>query len=163
MAATRTAEVTLPGATSSVPEARRFVRSTLRSWELDGAVEPAALIVSELATNAVLHARSALTVRLRVDAGGSLHLEVLDGSARLPDQRRHSSEATTGRGLSIVAELASSWGVEQLTDGKSVWAVVEASAAGEGDTDAGAATGAVGRRETPAVDGPSLWSSRAAA
>ncbi len=114
-------ELTLEGMTASVPVARRFARSTLQTWELDHLIDAAALIVSELATNAVLHARSPFTVRLAVDRGGLLRLEVVDGSVRQPLARTHGAAATTGRGLSIVAELAADWGVEVGAGGKIVW------------------------------------------
>ena len=116
----RTVELTLPGVTASVPSARRFVRSTLRSWELDEFEEAAALVVSELATNAVLHARSAFTVRLSVDSRG-LRVEVVDGSQRQPALRGYSAGSATGRGLAIVQDLATDWGVVTHPDGKSVW------------------------------------------
>jgi anti-sigma regulatory factor (Ser/Thr protein kinase) len=116
-----TMELTLPGVTASVPAARRFVRRTLASWELDTLVEAACLVVSELTTNAVLHARSEFTVRLLLDGAGDLRLEVLDGSQRAPRPRSYSNGSTTGRGLSIVEDLVSTWGVEGRPDGKVVW------------------------------------------
>lgn len=134
----RTGELTLPAATSSVPEARRFVRTTLRSWELEDQADAAALVVSELATNAVLHARTTFTVRLLLDADGRLRLEVTDGSKRRPDRRSHSADAATGRGLAIVTELALAWGVEEKEQGKTVWAELTGPA---GDT---AALGSAG-------------------
>jgi anti-sigma regulatory factor (Ser/Thr protein kinase) len=115
-------ELTLPGVTASVPAARRFVRKTLVGWGFDRQVDAAALVISELATNAVLHARSAFTVRLRLDATGALRLEVLDASQRAPRPRSYSNGSTTGRGLAIVEDLVSTWGVEGLPSGKVVWA-----------------------------------------
>ena len=122
--------VSLSGAAASVPEARRFVRSTLQAWELEDAADAAVLVVSELATNVVLHARSAFSVRLEALADGSVRLEVADASPRHPDARARSLGAATGRGLVIVAELASSWGVRPDGDGKAVWAVLEVAEAG---------------------------------
>jgi anti-sigma regulatory factor (Ser/Thr protein kinase) len=132
-------ELTLPGVPASVPAARRFVRDTLATWGLDLLVDAAALVVSELATNAVLHARSELTVRLLKDEGGSLRLEVLDRSPRQVAPRHHSAGSATGRGLSIVRDLASDWGVDERAGGKTVWVQLAAVAfseqpfAGDGD------------------------------
>jgi anti-sigma regulatory factor (Ser/Thr protein kinase) len=114
-------EVTLPGSPASVPAARRFVRTTLRSWQLELLVDTASLIVSELAANAVLHARSPFTVRVARTADGQVRIEVVDRSARQPERRSHGVASTTGRGLSIIEELATDWGVEVLPDGKAVW------------------------------------------
>lgn len=121
MSALLSVELTLPGVTASVPSARRFVRSTLASWDLQELVDAATLVVSELATNAVLHARSDFTVVIAVEPGGALRLEVADGSQAQPAPRRYSNGATTGRGLSIVDDLAVDWGVDTTPRGKRVW------------------------------------------
>lgn len=113
-------EVTLPGRASSVPPARRFVERTLEEWGLAGATWTAALLVTELAANAALHAGTDFTVAVE-RTGDAVRLEVHDGSPVVPRQRRHSSEATTGRGLLLVADLADEWGVEQSGAGKVVW------------------------------------------
>jgi anti-sigma regulatory factor (Ser/Thr protein kinase) len=85
-------------------------------------VDRAVLLASELVTNAVIHARTEL--RLRVELRGELlHLAVHDGSPRLlrlvpiPDP-----EAEGGRGLWLVEQLARAWGVNRHPDGgKVVW------------------------------------------
>jgi anti-sigma regulatory factor (Ser/Thr protein kinase) len=114
----------LPGETSSVPAARRFVERTLEGWSLDPLAWAAALLISELTANACLHARTQLAVTLTRTAEGDVRLEVRDGSAVVPRMRRYAEEATTGRGLRLVGELASQWGVEQVAGGKVVWAVL---------------------------------------
>lgn len=126
----RSGELVLPAVSSSVPDARRFVRTTLRSWEREDLADAAALVVSELATNAVLHARTPFTVRLLLDGAGRLRLEVTDASQRRPDRRGHSPQASTGRGLAIVAELAAAWGVDVAEGGKTVWAELGDAAGG---------------------------------
>lgn len=151
-----TVELTLAGVTASIPEARRFARATLQSWELHLVVDAAALIVSELATNAVLHARSSFTVRLALDGQGKLLVEVVDGSVRPPQAKPHGAGATTGRGLSIVEELADEWGVEPRPDGKAVWVRLDAVAVGErgGERRAGTDRRADGGgRRLPGPDG----------
>lgn len=121
------AEVTLPGSTSSVPAARRFVESIVTAWGHPDLGWSAALVVSELAANAALHARTPFTISVDTGEGGTLRLEVTDGSRRLPQQRVYGADATTGRGLRLVADIASSWGVVERDGGKTVWAVLDQS------------------------------------
>lgn len=81
-------------------------------------VESAILLVDELVANAVLHARSPVEVRARLDAA-RLHVEVADGSPQPPRLREPD---VGGRGLRIVDALASAWGVTPAEgDGKAVW------------------------------------------
>ncbi|GAC1441419.1 MAG: hypothetical protein NVSMB55_09120 [Mycobacteriales bacterium] len=119
------AEVTLPAAVSSVPTARHFIESILSGWGLTELAWPATMIVSELASNAALHARGQqFSVRITTSGTDGVRLEVTDSSMRLPQQRSYSSEATTGRGLRLVAALAASWGVTPGERGKTIWAVL---------------------------------------
>ena len=132
-----TAEVTLPGMTASVPTARRFVESVLTGWGLPDLGWTAAMLTSELATNCALHAGTAFRVRVLRTGEATVRLEVTDSSLRLPQQRQHSSTSTTGRGLRIIGELSSAWGVQSTADGKTVWAeLVEATAEDTGPADA---------------------------
>src|SRR4051812_20415725 len=79
------------------------------------------MVASELATNALLHARTQFTLTLTLD-GDRLRLTMADGSATRPRMRRfNSAEATTGRGLRMVAQLSHAWGVEKDGHGKAVW------------------------------------------
>ena len=129
------AEVTLPAAVSSVPTARHFVESILSGWGLNGLGWTATLIVSELAANAALHARGdQFSIRVSVETDG-IRVEVEDGSMRQPQQRAYSANATTGRGLRLVSELAHDWGVTPKTGGKTVWAVVRAEEAADDDAE----------------------------
>ena len=120
----------LEGAPASVSRARRFVRQALEAWHLDGAVDAATLLTSELATNAVLHARSDFAV-LVVQQGDHVRVEVLDGSPVPPQRRHHSSTAATGRGVGLVESLSSAWGLsppERLHGyAKGVWFTVPVS------------------------------------
>jgi Histidine kinase-like ATPase domain len=106
---------------ASVREARRFTVDTLRGWGREDLTTDAALLVTELVTNAVLHARTVIQVCLR-KLENSVRLEVHDGSPARPSLRYHGPEATTGRGMAMVALLAESWGVDVAGEGKSVWA-----------------------------------------
>ncbi len=105
----------------SAGAARRFVRGILDEvgrpdWRDDGL-----LAVSELVTNALLHAHTA--VRLSVTASAAtLRVAVRDLSPALPTRRSYDDQATTGRGMALVEALASSVGVEEHGDlGKTVW------------------------------------------
>jgi anti-sigma regulatory factor (Ser/Thr protein kinase) len=114
------ADVVLPPDPSSARRARRHVVEVLERAGLPGHADVAALLVSELVTNALLHARSAVT--LRVDTGPTtVRVEVADASPRQLNRRRYSPESSTGRGLLLLEELASRWGVDPRTGGKAVW------------------------------------------
>ena len=119
------AHTRLRPAPTSAREARRFARSTLLEWGLTAAADVVELLVSELVTNSVLHARSEVEVRLRATES-TLRVDVVDGSPRQPVLRTRDDKAMTGRGLALVAELSTEWGVDETPDGKSVWFVVAA-------------------------------------
>jgi anti-sigma regulatory factor (Ser/Thr protein kinase) len=117
------AVLSLPAHPRSAREARAFVRETLHRWRLDAISDEAELLASELVTNVVLHVGTPLRVTL-LRAGGRrryLRVEVQDGSRRGPRRRNYSDEAQTGRGLMLVAQVASRHGVEVEPDGKRVW------------------------------------------
>lgn len=97
--------------------------STLASWGIGEPVWTAAQVVSELATNATLHARSAFTITVTVDER-CLRLEVQDASPVALHTRQYGSTATTGRGLHIVSTLSHEWGVTAEGEGKTVWALL---------------------------------------
>ena len=105
----------------SVATSRRFVTDILTSWELGHVVEDAALIVSELATNAVMHARSAFTVLLSYEAG-TLCISVRDDCAAVPSIRNPAATVISGRGLRLVSSIAQRWGTDRDGRGKLVWA-----------------------------------------
>jgi len=105
--------------------ARKFIGTTLSAWGCDEIVDLVTLLVSELVTNAVLHARSDL--ELHIASGHHLvRIEVSDGSTLTPVIRAHDDDAMTGRGLALVDQLASSWGVTPHDGGKTVWFEVAA-------------------------------------
>jgi serine phosphatase RsbU (regulator of sigma subunit)/anti-sigma regulatory factor (Ser/Thr protein kinase) len=110
--------------------ARRFVRQTLQSWDItersheaDRLVDDAVLLTSELVTNAVVHAGTALDVTCRM-ASGELEIAVRDRhpARTLPDiPQAASMTAERGRGLLLPSALASSWGVTYARTAKAVW------------------------------------------
>jgi anti-sigma regulatory factor (Ser/Thr protein kinase) len=115
------ARAEFPAEPASAGHARRFVDATLRQWSCDALVDVATLLVSELVSNAVLHARTTIGVTVRRD-NQRVRIEVWDGDNRAPAQKHYSSMATTGRGLLLVERMSSDWGVV-LDDGggKNVW------------------------------------------
>lgn len=103
---------------SSVSSARRYAVAAL---QLEGAVaESVQLAVSELATNAVLHARSPFTVRVSRD-DTTARVEVFDQSSAPAARQDFGSDAVTGRGLTIVERVTSDWGFTREEGGKWVW------------------------------------------
>jgi hypothetical protein len=87
-------------------------------------VDDVLLLVSELATNSVRHARSAFELGLELDLR-SLRIEITDQGGDLPRKRSPLKDEPYGRGLHIVDSLAESWGVGVAADGgKTIWVVV---------------------------------------
>jgi anti-sigma regulatory factor (Ser/Thr protein kinase) len=109
-----------PGEAASVPLARRFVRRTLEQWDRSEYEEAGTLLVSELVTNAVLHARTDLSVEL-VDGEDGVLLAVADESPGMPVLRRHSREAGTGRGLWLLDQYAASHGSTSRVRARASW------------------------------------------
>jgi anti-sigma regulatory factor (Ser/Thr protein kinase) len=112
--------VALPGAPESAGRARRFVTSALAAAGRDDACEVAVLLVSELVSNAVLHAGTDLEVVVRL-LPDRLTVEVHDGGGGLAVRRNYSATSGTGRGLVLVEELARDWGTVVTDGGKFVW------------------------------------------
>lgn len=120
-------ELPLPPRPTAAGAARRWVSHLLADWP-PAALETARLLLSEVVTNAVLHARTPIEVRM-VSAGagdraGRVRLEVADGLAEGPLPKHFEPDADTGRGLTLVASLADGWGVRRSPEGKVVWFIV---------------------------------------
>lgn len=105
--------------TSSIRKARSFVAATLAAWHLEALSDRAVLLTSELATNAVVHARTRF--RLSVYLDDEVTIEVGDESGELPRVEAAPVDGDRGRGLLLVAELASKWGSRVEGRGKTVW------------------------------------------
>jgi anti-sigma regulatory factor (Ser/Thr protein kinase) len=114
---------TLPREPGSASAGRKLVRISLSVWGLDDLADDAALIVSELVSNAVQHARRS-SIRLTVErpTDSSVRIGVVDFSQVLPSQRVADPDGEHGRGLLLVEALAEDWGTEPLPWGKRVWA-----------------------------------------
>ncbi|MFD3517074.1 ATP-binding protein [Streptomyces sp. NPDC058657] len=132
----------LNGASGIVPLARDFTRQALYDWgwlpastgARRAAAEDVLLVVSELVTNACLHAEGPDGLRIACD-GKVLRLEVTDRSVGEPTPRDpHQAGRPGGHGMFIVQRLCLDWGVAKVTDddgkstGKTVWAELAAPA-----------------------------------
>lgn len=106
---------------TSASLARQFVGSHLVGHGLVGLVDDVRMVVSELATNAIVHARTPFSVTLQGDHLSVL-LQVRDGSAVAVAPVPGSLIGISGRGLDIVDLLGDRWGTTPHVDGgKSVW------------------------------------------
>ncbi|WP_432097636.1 ATP-binding protein [Streptomyces sp. bgisy100] len=114
---------TLPREPGSAAIARRLVHVALAAWRLEELDEAAALIVSELVTNSVRHARSN-SIRITVTRPEMMRVRigVVDKSQQFPVPRESSAEDEGGRGLTLVETLSEGWGTDPLPWGKRVWA-----------------------------------------
>lgn len=117
-------ELELTSALSSPRLARHWAAEVLREWDLTPWLDDVQLLVTELVTNAVLHARTPVTVRLSWREA-QFRVAVVDASPAMPRVGLDTpSDHTTGRGLLLIDGLADEWGMELVTGGKSVWCVL---------------------------------------
>ena len=105
---------------AQVAKARTLAARQLAQWDLEPLLFTTELIVSELVTNAIRHARG--PIRLRLVRADSLICEVTDGSLSAPHLRRARSNDEGGRGLFLVAQVSSRWGTRYGRDCKTIWA-----------------------------------------
>ena len=110
-----------PQVPESVPRARRFVAEMIAGIS-DAVTERTAVMVSELATNAIRHAATPFAVRVEVTPT-EVCLEVTDSGPGEPGLRAPAPRAPSGRGLRIVDALSDDWGVrpDPSGRGKTVW------------------------------------------
>lgn len=109
-----------PPVLQTAREARRFVSNMLRDWRCDELVDSVSLLVSELVTNSVIHAHSEVEVVLHLHTE-VLRVEVIDAADEGVHRRAASSDDQSGRGMALIEAVASSWGIDSLLAGKSVW------------------------------------------
>jgi anti-sigma regulatory factor (Ser/Thr protein kinase) len=111
---------TLPPDPASVARARRLIWRFLADCEAGVDGDAAGLLTSELVTNAIRHAGTSVELLARVN--DALRVEVTDGRPELPLAPRDAEGfSVSGRGLHLVDELASRWGVHRDGDTKTVW------------------------------------------
>lgn len=120
----RFVQLELAPAMSSPRLARAWTAEVLREWDLTHGLDDVLLLVTELVTNAVLHARTPVTVELSWQ-GAQFRVAVVDASPVMPRVGLDSrSDDASGRGLLLVDRLADKWGLEPVDGGKSVWCVL---------------------------------------
>lgn len=128
---------TLPLYPSSVSVARLSVRTTLACWGLEDMTDDVTLIVSELVTNALQHARPACAqpddpgrwrLVLERPEPCTVWVSIADTSCRRVMCREPTDDAESGRGLAVVDALAARWLVQPSRTGKTVWAELKADA-----------------------------------
>jgi anti-sigma regulatory factor (Ser/Thr protein kinase) len=129
----RSAGLDLPASPESAGAARRFANEFLARWRLSALADDVDLVISELITNALLHARAdrrvspRATIRLDLEyADDGLVCRVADGSALPPAPEKAGDTAESGRGLLLVEALSAAWGWSHEAHGKVVWARFDA-------------------------------------
>lgn len=113
---------------ASVARIRRFAVETTRTAAPGVDADTVALLVSEVATNALVHGAGRVRVRVRPTAHG-LRVEVHDEDSTLPSRRQATPMDEGGRGIALVDALSTGWGAERTPDGKTVWFEVAAATA----------------------------------
>ncbi|WP_457186543.1 ATP-binding protein [Nocardioides sp. P5_E3] len=116
---------TLEATPISAAGARAFVSRHLVDHRLTYLVDPVRLVVSELATNALVHGQTPFVVTLSRE-GDTIRVTVSDDAAWIADSAPHQSLQVGGRGLVIVNVLSRDWGVITQVRSKTVWATFEA-------------------------------------
>jgi anti-sigma regulatory factor (Ser/Thr protein kinase) len=99
--------------------ARSFVADLLHKWGCDQLENRVVLAVSEVITNAVLHAHSTTVLQVRYN-GDTLEIRIRDEDDALPTPRQPTADDDSGRGLRVLAAIADRWGVEPLHEGGKV-------------------------------------------
>ncbi len=112
--------LTLPSVPQSVAAVRRYAVETCRARGYSGDCDTLALLVSEVATNALIHGAGQVRVRV-LDHGSRLRVEVSDNSDAMPALRAFDRDAEGGRGLALLEALAAAWGADRRAGGKTVW------------------------------------------
>jgi len=126
MASPRQLRMTLPAVSNSVRLSRYATRAVLTAWQLSHVDETATLLVSELVTNAVRHARGTDVVTVDLHAGRTwLRIEVQDTDRHWPQPRTPDVYDESGFGFILVDALSSHWGVRETDAGKAVWAELD--------------------------------------
>jgi anti-sigma regulatory factor (Ser/Thr protein kinase) len=126
--------VTLPNGDGSVRLARQVTRDVLARWQLAHMEDTAVLLVSELVTNAVRHARHTHAIALDLEIGDTwLRIEVQDADPCWPHQRTPGRFDESGFGLVLVDSLAANWGVRETATGKAVWAELDTGNPGQSE------------------------------
>ncbi len=116
------AEAVVPSRPDSTPAARAFLSRLLEGWGLaNEVIDDAALLTTELISNAVRHGAGTITLRVEVERG-VVEVRVHDDASAMPEFNDRVDEASLGgRGLFIVQCVADEWGSDPNEPGKTVW------------------------------------------
>jgi anti-sigma regulatory factor (Ser/Thr protein kinase) len=116
------ASADIPATVRGPSAARHMVGALMRGWELGGLCDDAELVVSELVTNAVVHAPGTDSFELELTRHPDhVTISLADGSAIRPVIEALDADRPRGRGMLIVSSLAADWGSEEQAGGKRVW------------------------------------------
>ena len=108
------------GDSASPGQARAFVRQALAAWHCDDLDDVASLLTTEVVANAVRYAADQIALRVSLE-DDVFRVEVHDTNPALPESRKVTHGATSGRGLLVVESLAQRWGARREGTGKVVW------------------------------------------
>ena len=123
----RLLRLALPPDVPTVRLARQTTRDTLAAWQLSHLEDVAVLLVSELVTNAVRHARDTGAIGLELaSVGTGLRVEVQDGDPHWRLKPSSPDDDESGFGFVLVDSLAGRWGIRRVSAGKAVWVELDA-------------------------------------
>jgi anti-sigma regulatory factor (Ser/Thr protein kinase) len=117
----RPRRTSLAAGPAAAGDARRQVRAAIRAWGAPVDVDTAELLTSELVTNALRHEKSGTITVTITCVCGQLRVDVHDTSRRVPMPVNTPVDAEAGRGLLLVARLATDWGFHPTPSGKAVY------------------------------------------
>ena len=104
----------------NVREARQMLRGALLRSGGEQLIDAATLVLSEVVTNAFVHAGTDVRVHLW-STDEAVRVEVEDGASHVPTHRRYAETAGTGRGLQLLDAMTDRWGTVERPTGKTVW------------------------------------------
>ena len=117
----RPRHITLTAGPAAVGEARSQVRSAIAAWDVPADPAVAELLTSELVTNAISHQAGETIMLVLACSWGQLRVDVHDTSWAMPELLDAPADAESGRGLMLVASLATDWGYYPTLAGKAVY------------------------------------------
>jgi anti-sigma regulatory factor (Ser/Thr protein kinase) len=137
----RPLRLSLEAGPTAAAEARSYVRAAICAWGVPVDPYVAALLTSELVTNAIRH-EAGDTVKLFISCScGHLRVYVHDSSRTWPAPLNAGPDAEAGRGLMLIASLSTDWGVYRTPSGKAVYFTLALNDEMDDHDDAGEAGG----------------------
>ncbi len=117
----RARRISLTAGPAAAAQARSLVQAAIRAWDVPVDPPTAALLTSELVTNAIRHEKGEIIMLVINCDCGQFRVDVHDTSRSEPVQEDASAYAETGRGLMLVSDLSTSWGYYPTLKGKAVY------------------------------------------